>query len=249
MSNRFRLRLELSIIGFLILSLILSSCTKMILNSRATHARELKVFEKDDQKVVYIGTTHLAKPSFFTEVKQQVDSLRKEGFVFIKEGVSITEGTSDKEVDTLRRKLRQLIGLNIGDYSNKENKSLPKLYTSGDYIMQTDSLLGLNSTDKRVDLTYNEMIAAHEEKYGEIILTECDWKTDLFDKYDCRDGNAYNQSFYVVDILRTDLIVNYVLNTEAKKVAVIYGAGHFKWFYPDLIKNGYEYKNKKLSFK
>ncbi|WP_157111653.1 hypothetical protein [Nonlabens spongiae] len=235
--------------GFLVLFLMLSACTRMILNSRATHARELKVFEKDDQKVVYIGTTHLAKPSFFKEVRQQVDSLRNEGFVFIKEGVSIKEGTSDKEVDTLRRKLRQLIGLTIGDYSNKENKSLPKLYTSGDYIMQTDSLLGLNSTDKRVDLTYNEMIAAHEEKYGEIILTECDWKTDLFDKYDCRDGNAYNQSFYVVDILRTDLIVDYVLNTEAKKVAVIYGAGHFKWFYPDLIKNGYEYKNEKLNFR
>jgi len=221
----------------------------MILNSRATHARELKVFEKEDQKVVYIGTTHLAKPSFFTEVKQQVDSLRKEGFVFIKEGVSIEEGTSEKEVDTLRRKLRQLIGLSIGDYSNKINKSLPKLYTSGDYIMQTDSLLGLTSNDECMDLTYNEMIAAHEEKYGEIILTECDWETDLFDKYDCRDGNAYNQSFYVVDILRTDHIVDHVLNTDAKKVAVVYGAGHVKWFYPDLLKTGYEYKNAKLTFK
>lgn len=237
------------ILGFLTLSLTLLSCSRIILNSVATHARELKVFEKDDQKVVYIGTTHLAKPSFFAEVKQQVDSLRKEGFVFIKEGVSIAEGTSEKEVDTLRRKLRQLIGLTIGDYSNKENKSLPKLYTSGDYIMQTDLLLGLNSNDVRVDLTYNEMIAAHEEKYGEIILTECDWKTDLFDKYDCRDGNAYNQSFYVVDILRTDHIVDHVLNTDAKKVAIVYGAGHFKWFYPDLIKNGYEYKNEKLNFK
>lgn len=225
------------------------SCAKSILNSKATHARELKVFEKNDQQIVYIGTTHLAKPSFFVEVREQVDSLRNEGFVFVKEGVSIAEGTSKEEVDTLRRKLRQLIGLSIGDYSNKENKSLPKLYSNNDYIMQTDSLLGLNFRDQRVDLTYNEMIAAHEEKYGEIVLTDCDWKTDMFDKYDCRDGNAYDQSFYVVDILRTDHVVDYVLNTDAKKVAVVYGASHFKWFYPDLIKNGYEYKNEKLSFK
>ncbi len=239
----------LTLASLLVLFFSISACAKLVLNSNATHARDLKVFEKEDQQVVYIGTTHIAKPSFFTEVRQQVDSLRKEGFVFIKEGVSIAEGTTEKEVDTLKRKLRQLIGLSIGDYSNRKNKSLPKLYTSGDYVMQTDSLLGLNSNDERVDLTYNEMIAAHEEKYGEIILTECDWETDLFDQYDCRDGNAYNQSFYVVDILRTDHIVDYVLNTEAKKVAVVYGAGHFKWFYPDLIKNGYIYKNEKLSFK
>ena len=88
-------------LGFLTLSLSLQSCTRIILNSIATHARELKVFEKEDQKVVYIGTTHLAKPSFFNEVRQQVDSLRNEGFVFIKEGVSIEKGTSEKEVDTL----------------------------------------------------------------------------------------------------------------------------------------------------
>jgi hypothetical protein len=52
----------------------------------------------------------------------------------------------------------------------------------------------------------------------------------------------------VVDKVRTEFLLEAVLQSQAKKIAVVYGAGHFKWFYPDMIKEGYEYKNKKLSF-
>jgi hypothetical protein len=219
------------------------------LDAKGTNAREIKVFEKDDQRVLFMGMTHLAKPSFFKEVKAQIDSLRSEGYVFFKEGIYFENNTTTAQKDTLQRKFRQLIGLTIGDYTDKNNKSLPKYFSSGDYIMQSDSLLGLDSEDLSVDLSYNEMIRIHESKYGDIQLTECDWSTDLYAPYECRDGNAFEKSFYVVDIARTDYLFETVLKSNHKKIAIVYGAGHFKWLYPDMLKAGYEYKNKKLSFK
>lgn len=246
---RLLLKFVFSYIFIIVIFICFSSCTRIILNSIATHARELKVFEKDDQKVVYIGTTHLAKPSFFQEVKTQVDSLRSEGFIFFKEGVSFKKDTPELVKDTLRLKFRQLMGLTIGDYTDPNNKSLPRFFSSGDYVMQNDSLIGLSNEDQRVDLTYNELIEAHEKKYTDIILTQCDFETDLFEKYECKDGNAYKDSFYVVDILRTDHLVSAIKNSKQEKIAVVYGAGHFKWLYPDLLKAGYEYKNKRLRFR
>ncbi len=233
----------------LLLLILFSSCTRALLNYKGTHARELKVFHKDNKQVVYIGMTHIAKPSFFEEVKYQIDSLRSEGYVFFKEGVSYQTDTSPQRKDTLRRKFRQLMGLTIGDYTDPNNKSLPRFFSNGKYVMQTDSLIGLNESDRRVDLTYNELVEAHENKYSEIILTDCDFNTGMYDEYKCKDGNAYKDSFYVVDILRTDHLFSIVKESKEPKIAIVYGAGHFKWLYPDMLSAGYIYKNKKLSFK
>jgi hypothetical protein len=46
-------------------------------------------------------------------------------------------------------------------------------------------------TDGRIDMIYNQMIEAQEGKYGEILLTACDFQTGLFEKHTCKDGNAY----------------------------------------------------------
>jgi hypothetical protein len=236
-------------LAFILLIFTITSCGKMILNSKGTHAREIKVFEKEELRVLFIGMTHLAKPSFFNDVKEQIDSLRSEGYVFFKEGVYFEENTTAAQKDTLQRKFRQLIGLTIGDYTDQDNKSLTKYFSSGDYMMQSDSLIGLNSEDFSVDLSYNEMIDIHEKKYGSINLTDCDWSTDMYAPYECTDGNAFKKSFHVVDIARTDFLYETVLKSDHKKIAIVYGAGHFKWLYPDMLKAGYQYKNKKLSFK
>lgn len=225
-----------------------TSCNSLILRSKASHARELKVFEKGDTTVVFVGMTHLAKPQFFSEVKTQIDSLRKEGFIFMKEGVRMEEATTAQTKDTLYRKFRQLMGFTIGNYADKENKSLPKYYRNDKYVMQKDTLIGLLPSDLLTDMTYNQMIAAHEEKYGTIKLTDCDFKTALKAKYDCKDGNAYKNNFYVVDIVRSDYLHEQVLASKHKKIAVVYGASHFKWFYAAMVKSGYTYKNKKLKF-
>lgn len=241
MSNIYRcflLAIMISVVG----------CSKMLLDSKATNARELKIFEKDNQRIVFIGMTHIAKPNFFQQVNRQVDSLRNAGYTFYKEGVYYEDDTSKQKKDTLRRKFRQLMGLTIGDYSNKDNKSLPKFFTNGDYIMQSDSLIGIQKTDILADLSYNELIKIHENKYGEILLTQCDWDTSIFDNYKCKDGNAYKKNFYVVDIARTDFLFQQITSSTDDKIAIVYGAGHFKWLYPKLIKSGYTYKNEKLNF-
>jgi hypothetical protein len=49
--------------------LLNNSCAKTILNLKTKNARELKVFEKDERKVVYIGMTHIAKPRYYEQVK------------------------------------------------------------------------------------------------------------------------------------------------------------------------------------
>lgn len=235
-------------IGPLIILLIITGCAQTYLNLTTKNARELKVFEKENTTVVFVAMTHIAKPPYFQQVRAQIDSLRNEGFTFYYEGVTYAAKTSEKQKDTLQRKFRQLMGLTIGDYTNPDNESLPKFFRNGKYVMQTNALIGLQDKDILTDMTYNEMIEAHEAKYGKILLTNCDLETPIFDKYKCKDGNAYKKSFYAVDRVRSDYLHEQVLASKHKKIAVVYGAGHFKWFYPEMIKSGYVYKNKKLKF-
>jgi len=238
----------MKLLFYTVLILSINSCNKLILASKASHARELKVFQKDEKKIVFVGMTHISKPQFFNEVKYQIDSLRQEGFVFFKEGVRHENNMLPQTRDTLTRKFRQLMGFTIGDYTNKNNKSLPKHYRNKKYIMQRDSIIGLTDDDFHVDMTYNDMIKTHEEKYGTIKLTTCDFETPIFEKYKCRDGNAYKKNFYVVDIARTDFLVEEVLASKHQKIAIVYGAGHLKWIYPKMLDSGYVYKNKRIKF-
>lgn len=235
-------------IGPLVILLSISGCAQTYLNLTTRNARELKVFEKKDTTVVFVAMTHIAKPTYFEQVRLQIDSLRNEGFIFVKEGVYYEKDTEPQQRDTLQLKMRQLLGFSVGDYSDKENKTLPNFLKNGKYIMQRDSIIGLKDTDLHIDMSYNDMIKAHEKKFGPILLTSCDFETSIFEKYKCRDGNAYRKSFYVVDRLRTDRLFEDVMKLNDTKIAIVYGAGHFKWFYPEMIKVGYNYKNKKLRF-
>jgi hypothetical protein len=140
------------------------------------------------------------------------------------------------------------MGLTVGKYSDKNNKSLPALYRNDKYITQTDSLIGLMPTDARIDMIYNQIIEAQEDKYGEILLTACDFQTGLFEKYTCKDGGGYKKNFYAVDIARTDLLFEEVMKLDYPKIVIVYGAVHFKWLYADMLDAGFVYKNKKLKF-
>jgi predicted MPP superfamily phosphohydrolase len=126
----------------LVALMLVSSCAKTYLNFTTRNARELKVFEKEKQTIVFIAMTHIAKPYYFEQVKAQIDLLRNEGFIFVKEGVYYEKDTEPQQRDTLQLKMRQLLGFSIGDYSNKENKTLPNFLKNGKYVMQRDSIIG-----------------------------------------------------------------------------------------------------------
>lgn len=93
---------------------------------------------------MYIGMSHIAKPEFYESVKQIVDSLRKEDYTIFYEGVGLdTSKYSKATLDTILRKQRRLLGINLTRYKDSSNKSLPKAFKNKKYIDQTAKNTGV----------------------------------------------------------------------------------------------------------
>ncbi|WP_299013482.1 hypothetical protein [uncultured Polaribacter sp.] len=186
--------------------------------------KSLKIFEKDDQTVIFLPMVHLAKAKFYDEVKIVIDSLKKEGFTVFYEQISVYKNQQKDTLDKNIRKLRKMFGANIvGPYNKKDNHSLPSLFKNKKYVSQQNIKLGLDSLDIIADLELTELIRLRELKEGKIVLTDCDFKTDLNEKYKCKTVGKY----YATHILRDSIAANVVLKANKKKSLIVFGKAHF----------------------
>jgi hypothetical protein len=197
------------LILLVLLVLLLSSCKGLIYSVILPKKPELKVLynEEKDKTLAFIPMYHIAKPLFYRETKKIVDSLRKKGYTVFYEGMGLPDAKKPSpQEDTLLRKFRRLLGIQVGDYTNKENKTLPNFMTSGKYVAQTHEIIGVGKEkDFNIDVPADMIIQGHEKEYGEIKLNQCDWKTDFFDEYDCHDDPL--NYFYAIYTLRENYII------------------------------------------
>jgi hypothetical protein len=224
---------------FIILSL--SSCKGLIYKLLAPKHPELKILynEEKEKTFAFIPMVHIAKPVFFKETKEIVDSFRQKGFVIYYESVNSPKiKTATAEEDTLLRKFRRLVGFQAGDYTNKNNESTPNFMKNGKYVMQTAKNTGIKRDDCNVDLSAYQIIRGYEKKYGEIKLNQCDWNTKFFGKYDCHEDELNN--FYALNTLREEYIFKKSIQSSHTKILMIYGKQHYLFLYPDYLKKGYK---------
>ncbi|WLD23161.1 hypothetical protein NU10_10640 [Flavobacterium dauae] len=181
-------------------------------------------FEKDDQKLFFVPMIHVNKPEFYEKRKSTIDSLRNEGYIFFYEGIQL-ELESKEETELYAKKFRKITHetlLNYYDETNEEDRS----YKIEGYVFQNDVDYGLDlDKDINCDLSTKDLVQLYEEKFGKVILTDCDWGTPIGKKYKCskKDKKGYD---YMISTLRNEHLFNEIKNSKAKKIAVVYGMVH-----------------------
>lgn len=217
----------------------LSSCNRILFNYFA-NKKEVKLSKfynnEQDKTIVFVPMVHVSTPEFYQDVKTKLDSLRTMGYVVFYESVAFdTKKYNHKELDTIYRKFRKLVGFNLTNYKDSTNKSIPKFYSNDKYISQNNDLIGIEKNDLKVDLPADTIIKLYEKKVEKIILSDCDFNTPLQAEYNCKTLNW----FYAIHTFRDDFIEKKTLASDYKKIAMVYGSEHFHFYRGTLQSHGY----------
>lgn len=224
-------RQPISFVLLIVLLLFTGSCGRFYLSVAKFGTEKVTRLEntESEQTVLLVPMVHIAQPEFYSEVRLYLDSLKREGFVVFYEGVrspEIRSSADSMRVDTLQRKLRRVLGLNVNGYGDKNNKSHKKWWSEGGRVGQTTDILGLNTEqDIWTDMYLDSLLYAYETRYGKIKLTECDFKTGLYEKYRCKSDRTYKQ-YPLTQTIRNEHIVKSVQDSEHKKIVILYGKAH-----------------------
>ena len=207
-----------------------SSCN-LIKAVKMLNSTELNtsVYTDGVKTVEFIEMVHIGKPLFYENVKQKVKECKEKGFVLFYEYVNAEHAT-----DLEKRKIRKMIGF----LPSKDGYQymLKNQLESGKYVFQDNkSFLNLsNADDYNIDVTYEELLQAFENKYGKIILTKNDYDTPL--PYMIEDKIPMRKTMSIILDYRNTHLAKEVNNAKHQKIVILYGALHNKGFYKELKK-------------
>ncbi|AWA29109.1 hypothetical protein HYN48_02850 [Flavobacterium magnum] len=186
-------------------------------------------FSDGEKDVQFVPMCHVNRPERFARIKTIVDSFRTKGYTVYYEGVSMSESIDSVQKDLALRKFRTIIGLVPNHYADPNNKSTQQFAVKG-YVSQTDENVGVHkATDINADLPINVLVGLYEKEKGEIILSECDWKTRLDEKYHCRKTDSDAIETLVLQ-QRNEHLAGLVANAPQTKIVILYGARHERGF-------------------
>lgn len=192
------------------------------------------------KEVVFVPMVHFAVEDFYIDVKKKIDSLNSIGYYFYCEEIA----TKDSDSITLR-KYKKFRGFPFSKNARYKQimDSIFKLKYSVKIMDQPSyEVLGIDSLNgKNVDVSVKDMINYYESKYGEIKLSDCDYKTSLFQKSICNDKPIDKKLKWAVFVdFRNRNIINSLSNDPHRKIAIIYGSDHFKGIREELLKQGFK---------
>lgn len=245
---RFRLILYVKFTLFIIVFSCLSCRAILIevLVKDKSAIKKMKILEKGEKQIIYLPLVHIGSQEYYQEIKDFLMEKRKAGYTVYYEGVKHSSGLQKSEKVILDLKLRRLLGIHLSAFDIKENKSLPGYVNKKNYVYQSIKVLGIDSiNDFNADLSRQELVELYEEENGIILLDSCDFRTPLFEKYECSDGDAY---YKVIFTYREDALIKKLLNSKHDKIVLLFGKSHWiKSIYPDLVhKNGFILKHGKI---
>jgi hypothetical protein len=196
----------------------------------------------NDKTVAYIPMVHVGKKEFYADIKTKVDSLQRNGYIVFMESVRVKDSLTAPQKDTLRRKIRQLLGVDLnskgyidtinGTFMGRKFKNKQGLTNQPRY-----SKIGVDTLSGRIeDVPVNELLAAYEKQYGKIVLSDCDYKTAFESKYTCiRPVNSWMSEFVLG--YRNKHLADAIAAEPHKKIAVMYGALHYGGLLKELTKS------------
>lgn len=204
---------------------------------------KLSKVANEEKEVIFFPMHHLGTAPFYKDVQTKIDSLKKIGYFFYTEEVK----GNKKDSITVRKSIK-ISGIpfsrdNAGYKHFFDSIYKGKVKFKKEILDQpSPSKFGLDeSNSKKVDVTLKEMIDYYESKYGEIKLEPCDFEKSFYEKPDCKNkpvGKKITDDVYIN--FRNMNVIKTLLNDNHQKVAIIYGADHFRGIREELLKKGFK---------
>jgi len=180
-----------------------------------------------DREVIYLPMIHLNKREYYQMIKHKVDSLRNAGYKVFYESVAVSPALDKTARETVYRKFRNRVGFVPMDYFSDKNSQHPQLKVRN-YIMQDFENTGIKpDKDRRADLPMDSLVMLYEKRFGEILLTDCDRKTEIGHKYKCRPADREDYNF-IVRKIRDEHLLHAILSSKLPKIVVLFGQEHEK---------------------
>lgn len=204
---------------------------------------QLSKVTNEEKEVIFFPMHHLGTAPFYNDVKTKIDSLKKIGYFFYTEEVK----GNKKDSITVRKSIK-LTGIPFSRNNAGYKHFFDSIYNGKVKFKKeildqpSPSKFGLDeSNSKTADVTLKEMIDYYESKYGEIKLEPCDFEKSFYEKPNCKYKPAEKKVVDDVYInFRNKNIIKTLLVDNHKKVAIIYGAEHFKGIREELLKQGFK---------
>ncbi|KOS05656.1 hypothetical protein AM493_06120 [Flavobacterium akiainvivens] len=214
-------------------ALLTTSCMSLALSVLGINKKEspMSVYTNGTKSIAYIPMKHIGPKEFYANVARRVDSLQKQGYTVYMESVRVTDSLTPQQRDTLKLKVRRLMGVTLGKggYLDTINGRLMgrKFSNKKELINQpVYSKLGVDTLSGRiVDVPLNVLIKQYEKQYGTIQLDVCDYTTPLEDKYDC-GREKRSQANDLILRHRNKNLADAIIADKHNKIAILYGAAH-----------------------
>lgn len=223
---------------FSLLLFIFCSCkTISVIDKINDVGTDVSTFTNKDKTVKFLQMHHLGKPEFYENVKQLVDSLKKDGYVVYYETTQWDEIRDSVTHDHYLRKFRKMLGfyLDSTGYANMFHDAgvFKKMISQPSYVE-----LGLDANDMRADLPANRLIDIYEENYGVIQLEPGDLQMPLTGKNILPKSLRLpkDKVMSVVIDQRNKNLARTVQSSSANKILILYGAEHDKGSFEELAK-------------
>ncbi|MGZ8545077.1 MAG: hypothetical protein ACXWV0_07255 [Flavisolibacter sp.] len=223
----------------------LASCkTVDLLKMMQAEEAELYQFTHKNKTVSFIPMHHLGKASFYEDVKVVVSHFKKEGYIVYYESARMDVLDSVEE-DLYNRKFRKMMGTHIDSSGYAATFHAKGLFKN---LVDQPSYpeLGVDSLDKRVDISKNELVDIYEKRYGPVPLDSADLKIPLDASYPMSKRLPQNQLFNIILDVRNHYLAKAIREAEDPKILVIYGRMHLDGTFDELAKMEKGWKKKKM---
>lgn len=177
------------------------------------------------KEVDFLPMHHMGKQEFYENVKNIVIDKKNSGYVVYYELISTDFTTDSLLKDNIRRKARKLKGFS-GSYKDNASGSV-----FDKYIQQPSYFeLGIDSTDKRADVNYLQLIKQWELLNGVIVLDSIDLNTPFDEKFN--KGTFYTRKEYnrIFIEYRNEHLLETINTSSDRKILILYGFGHLRNF-------------------
>lgn len=213
-----------------IVTLVFQSCT-FVRGVRIVRNEKVKIepIKLTSKKIVFIPISHIGQTIFYNDLKDTVQSLKNNGFSIFYEGISHKGKDYDSITsDILIKKMRKIFGGRKKTY--KEYPEMTKIpafrFIFKDPCVQPKfEELGISETDVNADINIEQLVKLSENKFGIIELDSIDLITPADLSY---SGKYKGKYMRFLNDERNQNLANMVKNSFSEKIAIIYGADHYK---------------------
>lgn len=213
-------------------------------NTKHTLKQTVELIDSTGNKsIVLVPFVHVGSKEDYEKITYFIDGLKSNGYVTFHEGMYIPESLDSAELDLFYRKYRRI----LGSFHMIKARNISK---HDDWIPQSTDMIReymhlSTENDICTDVSIVEFVEYFEKEYGsEVTLTEYDMTCPLQDL--TYNQKILPQSYWpmlkTIQNFRDKRLLEYVLNSDNHKIAVLYGSHHTCTLKFYLLERGYRYK-------